>query len=70
MSDLENLLNCGLLSDENGISPETRALIVNDEFSQVINYKEDTFIVTQGSEPDALYFTCLLYTSPSPRDPT
>ena len=57
MSDLEDLLNCGLLSDENGISSETRALIVNDEFSQVINYQEDTFIVTQGSEPDALYFT-------------
>ena len=57
MSDLEELLNCGLLSDENGISSETRALLTSDNFSQVVNYKEDTFIVTQGSEPDALYFT-------------
>ena len=57
MSDLEELLNCGLLSDENGISSETRALLISDNFSQVVNYKEDTFIVTQGSEPDALYFT-------------
>ena len=57
MSDLEELLNCGLLSDENGISSETRALLTSENFSQVVNYKEDTFIVTQGSEPDALYFT-------------
>jgi hypothetical protein len=53
MSDLEELLNCGLLSDENGISSETRALLISEEFSQVVNYKEDTFIVTQGSKPDA-----------------
>ena len=57
MSDLEELLNCGLLSDENGISSKTRALLISENFSQVANYKEDTFIVTQGSEPDALYFT-------------
>ena len=57
MSDLEDLLNTGLMSNENGISPETRALLTDNSFSQVVNYQEDTFIVTQGSEPDALYFT-------------
>lgn len=57
MSDLENLLNTGLMSNENGISPETRGLLIDSNFSQVVNYQEDTFIVTQGSEPDALYFT-------------
>ena len=56
MSDLEDLLNTGVMSNENGISPETRALLTDKAF-QVVNYQEDTFIVTQGSEPDALYFT-------------
>ena len=44
MSDLEELLNCGLLSDENGISAETRALLIGKKFSQVVCYKEYTFI--------------------------
>jgi CRP/FNR family transcriptional regulator len=57
MSDLEELLNQGLLSEENGVSAETRALLTSESFSEVVNYKEDTLIVTQGGEPDALYFT-------------
>ena len=57
MSDVEELLNQGLLSQENGVSAETRALLTSESFSEVVNYKEDTLIVTQGGEPDALYFT-------------
>ncbi len=57
MSDVEELLNQGLLSEENGVSAETRALLTSESFSEVVNYQEDTLIVTQGGEPDALYFT-------------
>ena len=57
MSDVEELLNQGLLSEENGVSAETRALLTSESFSEIVNYKEDTLIVTQGGEPDALYFT-------------
>ena len=46
MSDLENLLNTGLMSNENGISPETRDLLIDSNFSQVVNYQEDTFTVS------------------------
>ena len=57
MSDVEELLNQGLLSEENGVSAETRSLLTSENFSEVVNYQEDTLIVTQGGEPDALYFT-------------
>ena len=46
MSDLEDLLNTGLMSNENGFSAETRALLTDKRFSQVVNFQEYTFIVT------------------------
>ncbi|MEC7358355.1 MAG: hypothetical protein VYC09_07940 [Verrucomicrobiota bacterium] len=48
MSDVEELLNQGLLSEENGGSAETRSLLISENFSEVVNYQEDTLIVTQG----------------------
>ncbi len=51
MSDVEELLNQGLLSQENGVSAENRALLTSKIFSEVVNYKEDTIIYTQGGEP-------------------
>ena len=57
MSDIESLLNQGLLSDAEGVSTETRALLASENFSQIVNYDEETLLVTQGAEPDAVYFT-------------
>lgn len=57
MSDVESLLNRGLLSDAEGVSQETRELLASENFSEIIRYKEDTLIVVQGQEADALYFT-------------
>ncbi len=57
MSDLSELLNKGLLSDAEGVSSETRTLLVDESFSEIISFPEDTFITQQGKQPEALYFT-------------
>lgn len=57
MSDLSELLNKGLLSDAEGVSGETRALLAGESFSEILSFPEDTFITIQGKQPDALYFT-------------
>lgn len=57
MSDIESLLNQGLLSDSEGVSTETRELLASENFSQVVHYDQETFLVTQGAKPDAVYFT-------------
>ena len=55
MSDVEELLNQGLLSEENGVSAETRALLTSESFSEVVNYQDDTLIVTQGGASLTLF---------------
>ena len=57
MSDLSDLLNKGLLSDAEGVSSETRTLLVDESFTEIIAFPEDTFITQQGKQPDAFYFT-------------
>ncbi len=57
MSDVEQLLNQGLLADSAGVSPETRALLASENFSEILNFEEETLIVRQSGQPDALYFT-------------
>lgn len=57
MSDVEQLLNHGLLSDEEGVSAETRALLASENFSEILKFDEEKLIVRQNGEPDALYFT-------------
>jgi len=57
MSDLSDLLNKGFLSDAEGVSSETRALLASESFSEILVFPEDIFITQQGKQPDALYFT-------------
>lgn len=57
MDDLDDLLNNGLLSDDQGVSPTTRSVLAGESFTEIISFNEDTFITFQGREPDALYFT-------------
>ncbi len=57
MSDVEQLLNQGLLSDAEGVSAETRALLASENFSQILHFDEEKLILRQNALPDALYFT-------------
>ncbi len=56
-SPVSDLLNQGLLSDDATVSGETRDLLASENFSNIISFSQDTFIIYQGKEPDALYFT-------------
>ena len=57
MPPLEELLHLGYLSDQHGVDDATRQILANEEFSEIICFDQDTMIITQGSTPDALYFT-------------
>ena len=57
MSDIESHLNRGLLSDSEGVSRETRALLASENFSEILHFEEETLLLTQGSQPDSVYFT-------------
>lgn len=56
-SPVSDLLNNGLLADSEGVGSETRELLASESFSEIIAFSQDTFIIYQGKEPDALYFT-------------
>ncbi|MEM9480636.1 MAG: cyclic nucleotide-binding domain-containing protein [Verrucomicrobiota bacterium] len=56
-SPVSDLLNNGLLSDDSGVSTETRELLASESFAEILSFSQDTFIIYQGKEPDALYFT-------------
>jgi CRP-like cAMP-binding protein len=47
----------GYLSQENGVAAATRAILANEEFTEIVEFTEDTLIIKQGEQPDALYFT-------------
>jgi len=57
MSDIDTLLNQGLLASAEGVSSETRDLLASQNFSEIVHYDQETFLVTQGAKPDAVYFT-------------
>ncbi len=57
MSEIENLLDMGYLSREAGVSDATRSILANEEFTEIVDFSEDTVIIQQGQQPDALYFT-------------
>ena len=57
MSDVEALLNKGLLASSEGVSSDTRALLASQNFSEIIHYEEDTLLLQQGGRPDSLFFT-------------
>lgn len=57
MPPLEELLHLGYLSDQYGVDDVTRQILACEEFSEIICFDQDTMIITQGSTPDALYFT-------------
>lgn len=56
-SPVSDLLNNGLLSDSAGVGSETRELLASESFAEILSFSQDTFIIYQGKEPDALYFT-------------
>lgn len=53
----ELLLDSGLLSRDNQVSDETRHLLANEKFTEIVSFPEDTIIIQQRSKPEALYFT-------------
>jgi CRP-like cAMP-binding protein len=57
MSEIEILLDMGYLSQENGVSDETRKILANEEFAEIVFFSQDTVIINQAQKPDALYFT-------------
>ncbi len=56
-SEFEILLNMGVLSEEEGISNETRKILAEKDFTEVFTVSEETLLIKQGSRPDALFFT-------------
>jgi CRP-like cAMP-binding protein len=57
MSDVEDLLNKGLLAESQGVSSETRELLASENFSEILHFDQETLIIIQGGEPGGLYFT-------------
>ncbi len=57
MSEITELLNCGLLAESSGVHTETRALLASENFSEIIKYEADTIILEQGQESGSVYFT-------------
>ncbi|MFP4204370.1 MAG: hypothetical protein ACLFS4_08575, partial [Opitutales bacterium] len=57
MSDMEVLLNMGFLSDENGVSDETRRVLAGENYTEIVAFSEDTTLITQYKQQSALYFT-------------
>jgi CRP-like cAMP-binding protein len=57
MTELEVLLNRRFLADESGVSPTTRQLLASGGYTEDIFFQRETVIVSEGTVPDALYFT-------------
>ncbi|MFP4157234.1 MAG: Crp/Fnr family transcriptional regulator [Opitutales bacterium] len=57
MENIEPLLDMGFLSREFGVSDETRHVLANEEFTEIVSFDQDTILIQQASQPDALYFT-------------
>jgi|GEM_PF-1422096 len=55
--EYEELLNMGVLSEEEGVSDETRHILAEKDFTEVVTIAEETLLVKQGTKPDALFFT-------------
>jgi len=53
----EVLLDMGVLSHEEGVSDETRKILAEKEFTEVVSFAEETLLVKQGTRPEALFFT-------------
>jgi len=56
-SEFEVLLNMGVLSEEEGVSDETRRILAEKDFTEVLTLEEETLLIRQGSKPEALFFT-------------
>lgn len=56
-SEFEILLDMGILSREEGISDETRHILAEKDFTEILSIGEETLLVKQGSRPEALFFT-------------
>lgn len=56
-AEISKLLNIGLLSDDAGVSPQTRNVLAGQNFSEMLRFSQDTFLTFQGKEGDGLYFT-------------
>lgn len=47
----------GVLSEEEGVSDETRSILAEKDFTEVLTIEKETTLIEQSSKPDALYFT-------------
>ncbi|MEM0965000.1 MAG: cyclic nucleotide-binding domain-containing protein [Verrucomicrobiota bacterium] len=57
LRDFEILLDTGILSTEEGISDETRRILAEEDFTEIVSIKKETILVEQGTRPEALFFT-------------
>lgn len=47
----------GFLAHNFGVSDATRQLLANEEFTEIVSFDQDTILIQQATQPDALYFT-------------
>ncbi len=57
MTEIEVLLNRRYLSDEAGVSSETRAMLAGEQFCEIIEFDRDTVIIEEGTPQVDLYYT-------------
>ncbi len=57
MTEIEVLLNRRFLSQEEGVSEETRRVLASENFTDIMTFDRETVIIEEGKPHDYLYFT-------------
>ncbi|CAN5489386.1 hypothetical protein BH23VER1_BH23VER1_11230 [soil metagenome] len=70
MTEIEVLLNRRYLSDEEGVSGKTRALLAGEQFCEIMTFDRETVLIEEGAPQNDLYFTLQgLFHASSVRNP-